>query len=101
MAECLVIYLIYFDFQAIKAGHSLVADVAAPKIRRAKRLRVGHLSVKCLAKVERVYQPRYQTRTQAKLDLVNWIEGFYNCQLLRSSNGYRTPVAMEFSSKAA
>jgi putative transposase len=52
-------------------------------------------------KVERVYQTRYQTRDQAKLDLVSWIEGFYNRKRLHSSNGYQTPVAMEFSSKAA
>src|SRR3546814_9983076 len=29
-------------------------------------------------KVERIYQVRYATRAQARLDIVNWIEGFYN-----------------------
>jgi putative transposase len=52
-------------------------------------------------KVERVYQTRYQTREQARLDLVNWIEGFYNRKRLHSSIGYRAPVDMEFSRKAA
>ena len=29
-------------------------------------------------KVERVHQLRYATRAQAKLDVIDWIEGFYN-----------------------
>jgi transposase InsO family protein len=29
-------------------------------------------------KVERIYQLRYTSRAQARLDVVNWIEGFYN-----------------------
>lgn len=38
-------------------------------------------------KVERIYQGRYETREQARLDIVNWIEGFYNRQRLHSSIG--------------
>ena len=52
-------------------------------------------------KVERVYQVRYSTRAQARLDIVDWIEGFYNRQRLHSSTGYRTPVALENSTAAA
>ena len=52
-------------------------------------------------KVERVYQVRYSTRAQARLDIVDWIEGFYNRQRLHSSTGYRTPVAVEDSTVAA
>lgn len=52
-------------------------------------------------KVERVYQVRHSTRAQAKLDIVNWIEGFYNRERLHSSVGYRTPVAAEHSLVAA
>lgn len=52
-------------------------------------------------KVERVYQVRYPTRAQARLDIVDWIEGFYNRQRLHSSVGYRTPVAAENSLVAA
>jgi transposase InsO family protein len=29
-------------------------------------------------KIERVYRTHYETRAQAKLDIVDWIEGFYN-----------------------
>ncbi len=39
-------------------------------------------------KVERVYQQDYETRGQARLDIVNWIEGFYNRRRLHSSVGY-------------
>ena len=46
-------------------------------------------------KVERVHRVRYETRAQAKLDIVDWIEGFYNRQRIHSSIGYKTPVGVE------
>jgi putative transposase len=52
-------------------------------------------------KVERIYQGRYETREQARLDIVDWIEGFYNRQRLHSSIGYRTPVELENMLNAA
>ncbi|WP_283444193.1 IS3 family transposase, partial [Noviherbaspirillum suwonense] len=44
---------------------------------------------------------RYETREQARLDIVDWIEGFYNRQRLHSSIGYRTPMEVENMLKAA
>jgi transposase InsO family protein len=35
-------------------------------------------------KVERIYQGRYKTREQPRLDIVDWIEGFYNRQRIYS-----------------
>ncbi len=52
-------------------------------------------------KVERVYRLRYETRAAAKLDIVDWIEGFYNRQRRHSSIDYQTPVDAERSFKAA
>ena len=52
-------------------------------------------------KVERIYQLRYETRTQTRLDVVDWIEGFHNHQRLNSSIGYRTPAHLESSLMAA
>ena len=46
-------------------------------------------------KVERIYQVRYETRAQARLDIVDWIEGYYNRQRLHTSIDYSTPVDYE------
>jgi len=52
-------------------------------------------------KVERVHRVRYDSRAEARLDIVNWMEGFYNRQRRHSSIGYQTPVDVEGSLKAA
>lgn len=52
-------------------------------------------------KVERIHLLRYDTRALAKLDIVDWIEGFYNQTRMHSSIGYKTPVEVESSLMAA
>ena len=52
-------------------------------------------------KVERVDHVRYDTRAQARLDIVNWIEGYYHRSRLHSSIGYRSPIDVERSQMAA
>ena len=52
-------------------------------------------------KVERTYRLRYTSRDQARLDIVNWIEGFYNEKRLHSAIDYRSPADFERSTKTA
>jgi putative transposase len=52
-------------------------------------------------KVELVHQQRYETRAQARTDIVSWIEGFYNRQRIHSSIGYETPIDKECGLMAA
>lgn len=52
-------------------------------------------------KVERVHSLRYDTRAQARLDIADWIEGFYNRQRMHSAINYQVPVAAESGPLAA
>jgi putative transposase len=52
-------------------------------------------------KVERIHQVQYETRAQARTDIVDWIEGFYNLERMHTSVNYQTPAAAEFSLMAA
>ena len=46
-------------------------------------------------KVEWVNRVRYATRAQARLDLIDWIEGFYNARRVHSSIEYQSPSSFE------
>lgn len=46
-------------------------------------------------KVERVDRVRYETRDQVRLDVVAWMEDWYNQGLLHSSINYQTPAGFE------
>ncbi len=52
-------------------------------------------------KVERVDRVRYGTREQGRLDIVDWIEGFYNRVRMHSSIGYQAPAELEFNLRVA
>jgi len=52
-------------------------------------------------KVERVHRFRYQTRMEARLSVVDYIERFYNSDRIHSPIGYRSPVEFELMQAAA
>jgi hypothetical protein len=52
-------------------------------------------------KVDRIYEVRYETRAQARLDTVDWIDGYYNRERLHTSTGFLAPVDYEAALIAA
>lgn len=52
-------------------------------------------------KVERVHQLRYEDRATARLDIVHWIEAYYNSKRMHSAIAYNSPVDFERSLQAA
>ena len=49
-------------------------------------------------KAERIFHQRYQTRNQARQDIVWYVEGFYNVTRRHSTLGYRSPLEFEQAS---
>jgi len=52
-------------------------------------------------KVELIHQRRYLTREEARQDIFEWIEVFYNRQRRHSTLGYRSPAQFEAMADAA
>jgi transposase InsO family protein len=52
-------------------------------------------------KTELVHLRRYQSRSEAKQELFEYIEVFYNRERLHSTNNYLSPVDYEMQLKAA
>jgi transposase InsO family protein len=52
-------------------------------------------------KTELIHHDTYQTRSQAKQAVFEYIEVFYNRERLHSANGYVSPVDYELQQKAA
>jgi putative transposase len=52
-------------------------------------------------KAERINRQSYPTRDQARLDIVSYIEGFYNITRRHSTLGYRSPLEFEQASAMA
>lgn len=46
-------------------------------------------------KMELIHHKRYRTREEARRDIFDYIEVFYNRQRLHSQLGYRTPAEYE------
>jgi len=57
--------------------------------------------LKTTLKVEPIHQLRYPTRAQARLDMVDWIEAFYNYERMHSSIGHQEPADAEVGLMAA
>ncbi len=51
-------------------------------------------------KVERTHRLKYTSQSQAKLDIVDWIEGFYNRKRIHSAIGYRAPMDKVYVSES-
>jgi transposase InsO family protein len=45
--------------------------------------------------VERIYRTTYRTREEAELDLIRWIDGWYNPRRIQRRLGWRSPDEYE------
>lgn len=52
-------------------------------------------------KVEPIHAPQYHTRQEARTDIFDYIEVFYNLQRRHSSLSYLTPAEFEKGANAA
>jgi putative transposase len=52
-------------------------------------------------KIEHVHHQRYLTREEARRDIFEWIEVFYNRQRRHSTLGYRSPAEFEMMTRVA
>ena len=62
---------------------------------------LGHAAMErffITVKVECVHQLRYGSHAEAKLDIVHWIEDFYNQGRTHSSINYQTQAKVESAS---
>ena len=75
------------------------------KLLGARSLPLGHNA--CVEsffgtlKKELVHHRQYRTREEAKQDIFEWIEVFYNRQRRHSTLGYRSPAEFEAIMKVA
>ena len=80
------------DQQEILAGHQILGSMS----RRGNCLDNAPVeSFFGTLKTERVRRRRYQTRSEAKRDLFQYIEVFYNRKRLHSALGYVSPMEFE------
>ena len=80
------------DYQALLKAHGLICSMSA---RGDCYDNAAMESFWGTLKTEEVYQKRYATRSQARLELFEYLEVFYNRQRRHSSLGYVSPETFE------
>ena len=99
--------IIHSDRGVQYASNQYRADLTAYKMQQSMSRRANCWDNSVMEsffktlKVERVHRLQYASRSQAKLDIVNWIEGFYNSKRLHSSIDFKSPADFERSLTAA
>jgi putative transposase len=86
----------------VLADHSLTASTPAPTAKQVRVSRSGNCydnaPMECFfgtLKSELIHRRSYRTRTEARQDIVAYIEGFYNATLRHSALGYPGPMEFE------
>ena len=86
------------DQRAILAGHRILGSMS----RRGNCLDNAPVeSFFGTLKTERVHRRRYRTRSEARQDLFQYIETWYNRKRLHSALGYVSPVEFEIRHRAS
>jgi transposase InsO family protein len=66
--------------------------ISSRSTKDKNRLESGSL----LTSRERVYRTAYATKSQARSDVIRYIEGFYNSRRRHSALGYRRPDDVQY-----
>jgi putative transposase len=80
------------EFRALLAAHGLVGSMSRRADCWDNAVAESFFST---LKLELVYESAWQRRTEARADVFEYLEIFYNRQRLHSSLGYLSPVAFE------
>jgi putative transposase len=80
------------DYRRLLAAHGIVCSMSRRGDCWDNAVAESFFST---LKLELVYETAWRTRAEARADVFQYVEGFYNGQRLHSSLGYLSPVAFE------
>jgi transposase InsO family protein len=80
------------DYRRVLAAHGIVCSMSRRGDCWDNAVAESFFST---LKLELVYETAWRTRAEARADVFQYVEGFYNGQRLHSSLGYLSPVAFE------
>lgn len=86
------------DYQALLSRHGMLCSMSRKGDCWDNAVAESFYST---LKCELIHQRKFATRAEARREIFDYIEVFYNRQRIHSSLGYNTPAGLELTAKAA